>query len=289
MKNTRINHPKLRIRISPTCVDCETLDNVIRSNYDKPVYCGIHSVAGDIYVYIHNRERMSSIVLTKLLHDILHILEITKFSLFEGPIMDSTGTILRHGGNRDHKKRKRAEKSSTINITNNTNNINNNKINPTFVNSIGQESLDHITPEFILELLAERHGPGVIFEFGTKMYSVQENMNFKTDVKSGFVSGPVGDDSAWVTHRKNEGFSILLDNLKDKTEEAVQKYVDRIPEEDADNFELDMSYIKKISDLQEEEPMYSKFIRDGFNVLAANINHKTKMTGCDTGKKLKLF
>ncbi|CAM9138244.1 unnamed protein product, partial [Pylaiella littoralis] len=264
MKNTRINHPKLRIRISPTCVDCETLDNVIRSKYDI-VYCGIHSVAGDIYVYIHNRERMSSIGLTKLLYDILPILEITKFSFFEGQIMDSTGTILRHGGNRDHKKRKRAEKSSTIN------NITNNKINPTFVNSIGQESLDHITPEFILELLAERHGSGVIFEFGAKMYSVHENMNFKTDVKSGFVSGPTGDDSAWVTHRKNEGFSVLFDNLKDKTEEAVQKYVDRIPKKDADNFELDMSYIKKISDLQEEVPNNRKFIRDGFNVLAANI------------------
>jgi len=43
------------------------------------------------------------------------------------------------------------------------------------VNPIGQESLEHITPEFIQELLAEHHGPDVVFRFGTKMYSLQEN------------------------------------------------------------------------------------------------------------------
>ncbi|CAM9214417.1 unnamed protein product [Pylaiella littoralis] len=273
MRYPKINHPKIRMKISPTLVDCETLDHIIKSKYNI-LYCGIHCVADDIYVFIHNRERMASSVLTKLLFDTLDILEFTKFSFLEGQIVDSAGTVPKHGGSRDHAKRKRAEKSSTINLI--------------CVNPIGQESLDGITPGFIKDLLAGHHGPEVVFKFGTKMYSLPQNMNFKTDAKSGFVSGRVSDDKAWVTHRKNEGFLMLLKNLKDKNEEAVQKYVDVIPAEDIDDFNRDMSYISKIGELQENEPLCSKFIRDGFNALAANFADKAKRVERKTGTKLRL-
>lgn len=63
--------------------------------------------------------------------------------------------------------------------------------------------------EFIQELLAAHHGPGVVFRFGTKMYCLQENMNFKTDLRSGYVSGRIEKDGAWETLESNH-FSLAV-------------------------------------------------------------------------------
>ena len=181
----------------------------------------------------------------------------------------------------------RDSNNTTNNITNSTTN---NNINVIIVNPIGQESLDHITPEFIQELLSEHHGPDVVFRFGTKMYSLQENMNFKTDVKSGYISGRLEEDGSWETHRKNDGFSMLMDNLKTKNEEAVLKHLEEIPEEDLEKFKQDMWWIyeHRNSGLQEDVPVYNRFVREGFNLLTANISDKIRRIERDSGKKLKL-
>jgi len=78
--------------------------------------------------------------------------EISPCKTFSGAILTEHGTRLIHG------KRKRENNNIT----------NNNNINVIIVNPIGQESLEHITPEFIQELLAEHHGPDVVFRFGTR-------------------------------------------------------------------------------------------------------------------------
>ena len=296
-------HPKLRLRISPTCVNSQTIFDTVSTKYDI-VYCGIHMIGEDVYVYLHHQNRMSHKNLRKLLEGFLKISEISNFASLDGTILEYTGKILKHGGHKKSKKRKAEEDAigTTKNVTNNISNIsnitnndnsvttNNNNINVIIVNPIGQESLEHITPEFIQELLAEHHGPDVVFRFGTKMYSLQENMNFKTDLKSGYISGRVEHDGAWETHRKNDGFYMLMDNLKDKNEQAVLQHLEEIPDEDLEKFKLDMGWIRehKISGLQEDEPVYNKFIREGFNLLTANIADKVRRIERDTGKKLKL-
>ena len=291
-------HPKLRLKIEPTCVDSETIFNIVSTKYDL-IYCGIHSIEDDIYVYLHHHNRMSHKNLRSLLSGILEISDISKFSSMEGNRLEYTGKILKHGGHKKSKKRKAEEAMGvTNNITTNniTNNIDNsvtnttNNINLIVVNPIGQESLEHITPEFIQELLAEHHGPDVVFRFGTKMYSLQENMNFKTDLKSGYISGRIEHDEAWETRRKDEGFYMLMDNLKDKNEQAVLQYLDNIPDEDIEKFEKDMGWIReyKISGLQEDYPVYRKFVQEGFNLLAANIADKIRRIERDSGKKVKL-
>ena len=230
----------------------------------------------------------------------INVSNVEKNVVFSGDMISEKGNKLVHGGPRVNKRKSSSpptQEAETINndnsttINNNDNRtINNNNINVIMVNPIGMESLEHITPEFIQELLAEHHGPDVVFRFGTKMYSLQENMNFKTDVKSGFISGRTDMDDAWETRRKNEGFSMLLDNLKDKNEEAVLKYLETIPHDDLDQFKRDMWWIyeHKNSGLQEDVPVYQKFIRDGFNLLTANIADKKRRIERDTGKKLKL-
>ena len=217
---------------------------------------------------------------------------ITNCKKFIGDILSEHGKKKSPVGNT---KRKRRESQTVINNTQNIDNsinntTNNNNINLIIVNPIGNESLEHITPEFIQELLAQHHGPDVVFKFGTKMYSLQENMNFKTDLKSGYISGRIEQDGAWETHRKSEGFSMLLDNLKDKNEQAVLNCLDEIPEEDFEKFKLDMGWIRehKWSGLQEDVPVYQKFMREGFNLLTANIADKVRRIERDTGKKLKL-
>ncbi len=263
--------------------------NVSRSDDDDKVQLNIH----------FKNVVVARMVLKMMASMGIEVDEISPCKTFSGVVSSEHGTRLVHG------KRKRSVESpptsgphTTINNTtnNNTNNIDNsttnhnNNINLIIVNPIGQESLEHITPEFIQELLAEQHGPDVVFRFGTKMYSLTENMNFKTDVKSGYISGRLEQDGSWETHRKNEGFSMLMDNLKEKNEEAVRQHVESIPEDDLGKFDLDMHWIRehKTSGLWEDEPVYNKFVREGFNLLTANIADKKKRIERDTGKKLKL-
>ncbi len=287
-------HPKLRLLIQPTCVDSKIIYDIVRKKYNI-VYCGIHEVDDESYVYIHNRERMVPNVLTRLLGDTLEIRSISKFKSLDGNTLDFTGKILKHGGHKKSKKRKASDVSSITNnnITNNDNRVDNsinNNINLIIVNPIGQESLEHITPEFIQNLLAEHHGPDVVFKFGTKMYSLQENMNFKTDLKSGYISGRLEQDGAWETHRKNDGFGMLMDNLKDKNEQAVLKHMESLPYDDLLKFERDMGWIHehKYSGLQEDVPVYNKFVKEGFNLLTANMADKVRRMERDGGKKVKL-
>lgn len=261
------------------------------------VYVGVYSSdEGATAVYANFKNAVESPRITKILKSMqVEIGEITTYKNFEGDLQSEHGELFSIG--RPKKKQKTPGPQTVNNIDNSTtNNIdnstttNNTNINVILVNPIGMESLDHITPEFIQDLLAEHHGPDVVFRFGTKMYSLTENMNFKTDIKSGFISGRLEQDGAWETHRKQDGFSMLLDNLKDKNEQAVLKHLQDIPNEDLKKFELDMGWIRehKWSGLQEDVPVYQKFIRDGFNLLTANISDKKRRIERDTGKKMKL-
>ena len=300
---------KLRVDVKEaTTASIDSIFEKLQENYDI-TYCGLHEVDNGICIFIQNKNKMSPNVVAKLLVETVPILSIEPYTEVSGNVITKIGEIKKRGGVCGKRKsyKKRITKSSdqgASNITNNNNNTtnnnitnnidnstnNNNNINFIFVNPIGQESLDHITPEFIQQLLSEHHGPEVVFEFGTKMYSLQENMNFKSDIKSGYISGRTDMDGAWETRRKNDGFKLLMDNLKDKNEEAVLKYLEDIPDDDLEKFKQDMGWIRehKISRLQEHAPVYNKFVRDGFNLLTANIADRIRRIERDCGKRVKL-
>jgi hypothetical protein len=273
--------------------DAEDLFTFFSSKYDM-TYLGVYTSEDKLYVYLQFKNRISQCKLLELLVGIgIKVTTIDNDKKISGDIISEHGERKRMGGTSKRKRDAPSTVNNTTinNIDNSTNNTtNNNNINVIIVNPIGSESLEHITPEFIQELLSEHHGPDVVFRFGTKMYSLQENMNFKTDLKSGYISGRLEQDGAWETHRKNDGFSMLLDNLKDKNEQAVLKHLEGIPNEDLKKFELDMGWIRehKYSGLQEDEPVYNKFMREGFNLLTANIADKVRRIERDSGKKLKL-
>lgn len=81
-----------------------------------------------------------------------------------------------------------------------------------------------------------------------------------------------------------------MDNLKDKNEQTVLKYLEDIPEDDIEKFKLDMGWIRehKWSGLHEDVPVYLKFVKEGFNLLTANIADKVRRMERDSGKKVKL-
>ena len=281
--------------------DAEELFDHISNKYDL-IYVGVFTKNDKLYLYFQFKNRILQCRLNEILVGIgIKVNNITNCKKLEGDIISEHGERKVMGR---APKRKREDTPQTVinnnnttnnNTTNNTtnnitNSTTNNNINVIIVNPIGQESLDHITPEFIQELLSEHHGPDVVFRFGTKMYSLQENMNFKTDVKSGYISGRLEEDGSWETHRKNDGFSMLMDNLKTKNEEAVLKHLEEIPEEDLEKFKQDMWWIyeHRNSGLQEDVPVYNRFVREGFNLLTANISDKIRRIERDSGKKLKL-
>ena len=103
-------HPKIRLEISPTCVDASTIKDTLKSKY-KVVYCGIHSIGEKIFVYLHNKERLSYKIVRHLLREVLDIKNISKFSFYEGDIIDSDGQIVKHGGHNKSNEVKRANSS----------------------------------------------------------------------------------------------------------------------------------------------------------------------------------
>ena len=68
------------------------------------------------------------------------------------------------------------------------------------------------------------------------------------------------------------------------------KHIESLPYEDFEKFKLYTGWIRehKWSGLQEDVPVYQKFMREGFNLLTANIADKVRRIERDTGKKLKL-
>ena len=288
-----------------TCTppDANDLVDRLSAKYASITYTGVCTKNGKIYIYLQFENR---VVQEKLVQSLVQMGVIVNSIIANsiwtsGEIISTYGEMPKMG--RIPKKRKHVDQtpSSPQTIINNINNINNSVDNSTtnnttnnvkivIVNPIGMESLDHISPEFIQNLLAEHNGPDVVFKFGTKMYSNEENMNFKTNTNSGFISGRLEQDGAWETHRKSDGFYMLMDNLKSKNEEAVLKHMASLPYEDLLKFERAMGWIHehKTSGLQEDVPVYNKFVNQGFNLLTANIQDKKRRIERDCGKKLRL-
>lgn len=90
-------HPKIRLEIAPTCVDAVTIKDALKPKYEVK-YCGIHSIDEKVFVYLHQKERLSYKIVRFLLGQILEIKEISKFSFYEGDVLDSEGEKVKHGG-----------------------------------------------------------------------------------------------------------------------------------------------------------------------------------------------
>ena len=131
----------------------------------------------------------------------------------------------------------------------------------------------------------------MVFNFGTKLYSVPENMNFKSSLKGGYVSALLpGQQRAWVTRPKGDAFEDLLENLTEKNREAVALYGSDIPQEQIDKFNRNLDWIDEFRDswFTGDKARYKRFRNEGFNSLSENISDKKRRLERDSNQTLKL-
>ena len=303
---------KLRVLIDRDCdASISDIVGIIGFKYELS-YCGKHQLETRCYLYIQHRTKMSPNILHKLLSPLLTVHEVGPFEVLEGNVLDSKGTF-RKPRQKIPKEKKRSGtgisesntslvtniNNGTINNNNNTNNhiTNNNTIQyiNVNINPVGQETLEHITPEFIQTLLAECHGVNVIFKFGEEMYSIKENINFRSGSRDGNINmiSRHPDGSVSNNFMKNaEAHNVLFCNLMNKNEEAVEKCKERIeiPVKDLDMFAENMSCIRNVkeSDVEAEEKAFRKFRGQGMRCIIKNSMNGLKDYEFRKGKKIKL-
>ncbi|CAM9876002.1 unnamed protein product [Laminaria digitata] len=145
-----LRHRKLRVQVNPSCFDLSTVLEPVRTEYPNLIYLGIWYRDGYAYVYAQSAERMSDIMLTKALKDHVVITDISSYSTTEGELQEEWRS-----------KRVRANKSIAVNAD----------TTAIIAHSLGNESLQHITSEFVADLLKPLPGLDVFYKFGLKLYS----------------------------------------------------------------------------------------------------------------------
>jgi hypothetical protein len=103
--------------------------------------------------------------------------------------------------------------NNTLNNNNITNNIINNKL---IVNPVGEESIEHIKKERLLEILGS--GDDMLKEFCKDLYSVNENLNLYLDLRYKLIT---------FINEKNE---IEIESMNRKLQKMVYIHMDRIKE-----------------------------------------------------------
>jgi hypothetical protein len=257
------------------------------------VYVGVYDVDDEVKLYVHCKNVVKFDRVSKLIQALdIEFTSIRVCKAFQGEIVSEHGRLIKNG--RPASKNTTDKKRNIQHITHNnvdqstTNNyvINQNII---IVNPIGSETTEHITQEFIQDLLDQGLGKDTVFRFGTRMYSEPSNMNFVTDRKDGYVKGRIGDNGIWETHEKGPAYTALFDNLSEKNREVVENFKAGLSEEAIEQFNdiLENIHRDKHTINQRLHDNHKKFVRNGFNVLAENIKDKVRRMSKDSGKRVK--
>ena len=210
---------------------------------------------------------------------------VERFKKYEGEMITECGEKPVYQGYKRKNNTQIINNITNNNIINNNiqniqnNNITNN-INVIVVNPVGQESIEHITADYIKDLLGNHDlKEQTLFVFGAKLYSVPENMNFIAKRKDGYLKALVqGDNEPWVTRSKAEGFDDLVDNLVEKNREAVELHKEGIPQDEILMFDQYMNFADAFrnSPYEEDRKRYRKFRNTNMNCLSENIADKKR-------------
>lgn len=263
-----LRNRKLRVQLEPTCIDLNTVLEPLLREYPNLVYLGIWYHDGYGYVYAQHAERMSDIMLTKLLKDHMKITDISSYStIVDGELQEEWRS-----------KPFRAKKRLAVNA--NTNAI--------VVNPLHKESLKHITREFVVELLKTLPGLDVFYQFGLKLYSLEQNANYRT--RKGYNKVKLRCDDGWKTVSKEEAYDEILQILVERTQDAVNMFKKDIPQYFIDHFE---TYAESILDYKNSSIPKNKKLYEGrrnktLNNIAVSMNDRLSRLSGWSGKKLRL-
>lgn len=259
---------KLRLQAEPSCFDLSIIVELVRTKYRNLNYLGIWYCDGSVHVYAQSAERMSDVILTKALEEHMVITDIAPYSTVRGELLEQWRS-----------KPVRAQKSITVK----------DDTTAVFVHPLGEESLEHVTSEFIKDLLETLPGPDVFYKFGLKLYSLQQNMNFRA--RKGDKNVRVCcSRNGWVTVPKEEAYDEILQILTEKTQECVGASRGVIPPYYISHFEMhaDSILAYKNSALPEQRKLYLKNRNKLLNRIAVSVTDNLSRLSLWGGKKRKL-
>lgn len=263
-------HRKLVVRAEPSCVNLGVLLEPIVSILPGLQYFAITFYDGSVCFNMQNAERVSHgnvARLTQLFGQHVDITDISSYSTVEGELVEEWRS-----------KRKRG--MSTGPAVQHTSTV--------FVNPLGEESLQHVTREYVVHLLKQTLNIGVFFKFGLKLYSLSQNVNFRTRKYREDVR--VRIKNKWITVSKDKGYDQILLMLVDKTRESVEKYKNSIPAFDLDHFNMFLPVVleNRDSTVPWRKKMHDKNRNKGLDTIAESVNDRLGGLSKWRGKKIKL-
>ena len=263
-------HRKLVARSDPSCIDISMLLEPVLAILPSLLHLAIAYHNGKVCCYLQNTEHISRANVAKL----IELFEkhagntsIEPYSKVEGELQQEWQSQIRRG-------KKPRTKTDTIEI---------------FVNPIGQESLQHITQEYVANLLKQALNIGVFFKFGLKLYSLEQNMNFRARKSYSLVR--VRTNDKWITVSKEKAYDEILLVLVRKTQEAVEMYKDSIPTFDLKHFNMFLPVVSehKHSPVLRLKNLYKNDRNQGLNTIAISVNNRLNLLHRWGGKKIKLM
>lgn len=263
-------HRKLVVRAEPSCVNLDVILQPIVALLPGLQHFAITFHDGSVCFNMQNAERVSRenvARLTQLFEEHVDITDISSYSTVEGELLEEWRS-----------KRKRGMSAGSAVQHANT----------VFVNPLGEESLKHVTREYVVHLLKQTLNIGVFFKFGLKLYSLSQNVNFRTRKYREDVRVRIKDK--WITVSKDKAYDQILLMLVDKTREAVEKYKDGIPAFDLDHFNMFLPVVleNRDSPVPWRKKMYDKNRNKGLDTIAESVNDRLGGLSKWGGKKIKL-
>lgn len=260
---------KLVVRAEPSCVDLGILLEPVVAILPGLLLLAITFHDGRVCFYMQNTEcvsRENLARLTQLFENHMDVTGISPYSIIEGELQEEW-----------RKKRKRA---SSTGATADTCTI--------LVNPLGEESLQHITREYVVDLLKQTLNVGVFFMFGLKLYSLPQNVNFRTRKYCSDVR--VRTKDKWITVSKDEAYDEILFMLVEKTHEAVEMYKDGVSEFDMNHFNMFLPVVLEGRDspVPERKKLYEKRRNKGLDTIAVSVNARLSQLGRWRGKRVTL-
>lgn len=260
---------KLVVLAYPSCVDLSILLQPVLAIVPDLLYFAISFNHGKVCVYMQSTEYMSRdkrTGLAEFFEQHMDNIDIIPYATVEGELQEEWRS-----------KRKRG--ISTIASAD---------TNVVFVNPLGDESLQHITREYVVDLLKQMLNISVFFEFGLKLYSLEKNMNFRARKKYKYVRLRIKDK--WITVSKDQAYDELLCVLVAKTQEAVELYKDSIPVYYMNHFNTYLTVLFEHRDslVPKFKKLYKKDRNKGLDTIAVSVNDKLSRLRSWGGKKIKL-
>lgn len=261
---------KLRVRTEPCCLDMCTILQQSSTAYPNLIHVAMSSDEGSICLYFQNKEYLS---VERLRHHVAETLDV--------PVLDISPYKKVQGELHEEWRSSRFRGSSSTLKT---------KASATtiFVRPQGKECLQHITKEFVSNILKQLLNFGVFFKFGARLYALDQNVNFRARRKYKHVR--VRTPDGWVTLPKIEAYDKILDNLIHQTKRAVALHKEGIPENYIRRFD---AYVKTVQDLKQSwnpecRKLYEKTRNRGLDKIAVGVNDRLKRQCAWSGETLKL-